>query len=89
MVSKEDDSVIDPEFARRAHRDGLVSTPVDGDQPSQLIGLLSWARLLGLEVISPGKSSENDFIYDRAHGTVSWRGEAIKVPDFADVWFMP
>ena len=31
MVSKEADSVIGPELARRARRDGLVSTPVDGD----------------------------------------------------------
>ncbi len=89
MVSKEADSVIGPELARRAHRSGLVSTPVDGDQPSLLIGLLSWARLLGLKVVSAGKSSEYDFIYDRVHGTVSWRGEAIVVPDFADVWLMP
>ena len=81
--------MIGPELARRARRDGLVSTPVDGDQPSLLIGLLSWARLLGLKVVSAGKSSEYDFIYDRVHGTVSWRGEAIAVPDFADVWLMP
>ena len=79
MVSKEADSVIGPELARRARRDGLVSTPVDGDQPSLLIGLLSWARLLGLKVVSAGKSSEYDFIYDRVHGTVSWRGETIAV----------
>ena len=89
MVSKEADSVIGPELARRALRDGLVSTPVDGDQPSLLIGLLSWARLLGLKVVSAGKSSEYDFIYDRVCGTVSWHGEAIAAPDFVDVWLMP
>ena len=54
-----------------------------------MIGLLSWAKLLDLEVVSAGKSSEYDFIYDRVHGTVPWRGEAIAVPDFADVWLMP
>ena len=89
MVTKEADSVIGPYLAARAKRAGLVATPVDGDQPSLLIGLLSWAKLLGLEVVSAGKSSEYDFIYDRVHGTVSWRGEAIAVPDFADVWLMP
>lgn len=89
MVSKEADSVIGPELTRRARQNGLVATPIDGDQPSLLIGLLSWARLLGLEVVSAGKSSEYDFLYDRVHGTVTWRGEAIAVPDFADVWLMP
>jgi len=89
MVTKEADSVIGPYLSARAKSAGVVATPVDGDQPSLLIGLLSWARLLGLEVISAGKSSEYDFIYDRIHGTVSWRGEAIAVPDFADVWLMP
>ena len=89
MVSEETDSVIGPELARRAHLDGLVSTLIDRDQPSLLLGLLFLAHLLGLQVISAGKSSEYDFIYDRVHGTVSWCGEAIKVPDFAEVWLMP
>ena len=68
---------------------GVVAKPVDGDQPSLLIGLLFWARLLGLSVVAAGKSSANDFVYDRTHGTVSWRGEAIASPDFADIWVMP
>ena len=89
MVTKEADSVIGPELFRRAQRHGLVSTPVDGDQPSLLIGLLSWAHLLGLEVVSAGKSSEYDFIYDGIHGTLSWRGESITAPNFADLWLMP
>lgn len=47
MVSKEVDSVIGPELAEMATV-GRVYTPVDGDQPSLLIGLISWARVLGL-----------------------------------------
>ena len=88
MVSKEADSVVGPYLSQRANKAGVVATPVDGDQPSLLIGLLSWARLLGLNVVAAGKSSEYDFVYDRIHGTVSWRGEAIALPDFADVWVM-
>jgi len=89
MVSKEADSVVGPYLSQLATKAGVVVTPVDGDQPSLLIGLLSWARLLGLNVVAAGKSSEYDFVYDRIHGTVSWRGEAIALPDFADVWVMP
>jgi len=89
MVTKEADSVVGPELFRRARRNGLVATPVDGDQPSLLIGLLSWARLLGLEVVSAGKSSEYDFIYDQFRNSVSWRGESIRVPGFSRVWSMP
>jgi len=89
MVSKEADSVIGPGLSRRANARGVVATPIDGDQPSLLIGLLSWARLIGLVVVAAGKSSEYDFIYDRVHGTVEWRGESLAVPDFADLWMMP
>lgn len=89
MVTKEADSVVGPYLAAQAKRAGLVATPVDGDQPSLLIGLLSWARMLGLDVVSAGKSSEYDFVYDRVHGTVSWQGEAVAAPDFADLWLMP
>ena len=89
MVSKEADSVVGPYLSQRANKASVVATPVDGDQPSLLIGLLSWARLLGPNIVAAGKSSEYDFVYDRIHGTVSWRGEAIALPDFADVWVMP
>lgn len=66
MVSKEPDSVVGALFHRRAKAAGLVYTPVDGDQPSLLMQMVVWARLLGLEVLSAGKSSEYDFVYDPA-----------------------
>ena len=65
---------------------GLVYTPVDGDQPSLLLGLLSWARALGLEVVAVGKSSEYDFVYDPASERVSWRDRSIAAPGFGDLW---
>ena len=89
MVSKEADSVVGLYLSQQVNKAGVVAKPVYGDQPSLLIGLLSWARLLGLSVIAAGKSSANDFVYDRTHETVSWRGEAIALPDFADVWVLP
>jgi predicted homoserine dehydrogenase-like protein len=70
MVSKEVDSVVGPELAARSAQVGRVYTPVDGDQPSLLIGLISWARVLGLKILSAGKASEYDFVYDPVHHTV-------------------
>jgi predicted homoserine dehydrogenase-like protein len=66
MVSKEADIVVGPLLHRRAKAAGLIYTPVDGDQPSLLMQLVVWARLLGLEILCAGKSSEYDFVYEPA-----------------------
>jgi predicted homoserine dehydrogenase-like protein len=89
MVSKEVDSVVGPELAARAAANGRVYTPVDGDQPSLLIGLISWARVLGLKILSAGKSSEYDFVYDPAHGTVTSNEKTIPAQGMADLWDPP
>jgi predicted homoserine dehydrogenase-like protein len=86
MVSKEADSVVGPILARTARQSGLVYTQVDGDQPSLLIGLVSWARTLGLDVVAAGKSSEYDFVFDEASETVNCLDHAIPVPDFKRLW---
>src|SRR5690606_15194969 len=39
LVSKEVDSVVGPGLALRARRNNVIVTPVDGDQPSLLMGL--------------------------------------------------
>jgi len=72
MVSKEAECVVGPVLARRAAAAGVPYTLVDGDQPALLIGLVSWARLLGLPIVAAGKSSEYDFIIDPATEEVSW-----------------
>jgi len=86
MASKEVDSVVGPELARRAQEKKLVVTPVDGDQPALLIGLITWARTLGLEVVAAGKSSEYDFVFDAAKGTISSNGTTIPVAGFDALW---
>ena len=50
MVTKETDCVVGPTLNRLAEKAGLVYTPADGDQPSLLIGLISWAETLGFEI---------------------------------------
>jgi len=86
MATKEADSVVGPLLHRRARSAGLIYTPVDGDQPSLLLGLLSWSHTLGLEVVAAGKSSEYDFVYAPDSETVSWRDRSIEVPGFAALW---
>lgn len=84
LVSKEVDSVVGPGLARIAAEAGKVVTPVDGDQPSLLIGLVTWAEILGFEVICAGKSSEYDFVFDPAAGTLTSNGVTVAAPGFAD-----
>jgi predicted homoserine dehydrogenase-like protein len=86
MVSKEADSVVGPLFQRRARAAGLVYTPVDGDQPSLLMQLVMWARVLGLEVLCAGKASEYDFVFDPARERVSSLDRSVAVPGFAVLW---
>lgn len=83
MVSKEADSVVGPALALLARQKGVVITPVDGDQPSLLISLVSWAELLGFEVIAAGKSSEYDFVYDADAGTLTSNGVTVDAAEFA------
>ena len=68
MVSKETDSVTGTYMNQVAARNKAVYTLVNGDQPRNLLDLYSWAKLLGLEVICAGKSSEYDFVWDRENG---------------------
>ena len=86
LVSKEADSVVGPGLARLAREAGVVVTPVDGDQPSLLIGLASWAEVLGLEIVAAGKSSEYDFVFDPASGTVTCNGVSAALPELAQHW---
>ena len=86
MVSKEVDSVVGPHLNHLASKRGLVYTTADGDQPANLIGLVTWARLLGLEVVAAGKSSEYDFVFDPATGRVTWTDRECDAPGLADLW---
>lgn len=85
MVSKEVDTVVGVSLSRKARDKGLVYTTADGDQPANLIGLVSWARTLGLEIIAAGKSSEYDLVFDPASGMLSQLEQRISAPGLADL----
>jgi predicted homoserine dehydrogenase-like protein len=86
LVTKETDSVAGPFLARLARENGVGITPVDGDQPSLLIDLVTWAETLGFEILAGGKSSEYDFVFDRASGRVVSNGVPADVPALGDWW---
>ncbi|SAK85067.1 hypothetical protein AWB82_05747 [Caballeronia glebae] len=85
MVSKEVDSVAGVALARLAERQGVVYTTADGDQPSNLIGWVTWARVLGLEVVAAGKSSEYDLVFDAATGNVTQLDQTFPAPELAEL----
>ena len=74
MVSKEAAIVAGPILHARASAKGLVYTEVEGDQPSLLIGLMSWARTIGLDIRAAGKSSEYDFVLG-PDDSLTWRNQ--------------
>ena len=90
MVSKETDSVIGPLLAWKAKQKGVVYTTGDGDQPSMLIGLISWARVLGLPVVGAGKSSEYDFVFDPQTKKIDCPGQkqSFDCPGLGALWHL-
>jgi predicted homoserine dehydrogenase-like protein len=71
MVNKEADVTVGPILKRLADEAGVVYTAVDGDQHGLLIGLVAWARRLGLEVLCGGKSRDREIVCDVRAGTLS------------------
>ncbi len=86
MVSKESDSVIGSLMSAKARQKGLLYSLAEGDQPALLVGLVSWARTAGLSILSIGKASEYDFVYDPAEATMRVEGTTRPVPGFDAVW---
>jgi len=85
-VTKESDTVVGSLLARKAREAGVVYSLAEGDQPALLIGLISWVRTAGLKIVSIGKSSEYDFIYDPEASTVQVLDKKISVEGFDEVW---
>lgn len=86
MVTKETDSVVGPYLNRLAQEHGVVYTTADGDQPSNLIGLVTWARVLGFEIVAAGKSSEYDYVYHAATNEIEYTERRHRVSGLNDLW---
>lgn len=89
MVSKETDSVCGTLLNQVAAENNAVYSLVNGDQPRNLLDLYSWAKLLGLEVIAAGKSSEYDFVWNRENGCMTYTdgsGITEELPEMINCW---
>lgn len=62
MVTKEADACVGPMPKHLADQAGAVYTAVDGDQHGLLIGLVRWARSIGLEVLCGGKALDSELV---------------------------
>lgn len=80
FVDKEADSVVGPMLKRLADEAGVVFTTEDGDQPGLAIGLASWARALGFEVLCAGNFHELDYCADRGTLADPKSGQSVVVP---------
>lgn len=88
MVSKEVESVVGVHLAQKAAARRLRYLPGAGDQPANLLRLLSWVAACGFDVVALGKSAEYDLAFDPATGVVDQNGEQIDAPELADLLVM-
>lgn len=85
MVSKEVETVAGVALAAAARAAGVRYLPGDGDQPANLVRLVTWIERVGLEVVALGKSGEYDLVFDPAAGTVTQVDETIAAPGMVDL----
>lgn len=85
MVDKEADSVVGPILKHLADKAGVVFTTDDGDQPGLLMGLVSWARSIGLEVLCGGNMHDCLYLYNPVDLTVNQGGIVVKLRE-EDKW---
>jgi len=85
MTSKEVDTVVGVDLARRAAEAGLGYLPADGDQPANLLRLLDWVAACGLDVVAVGKSGEYDLNFDPATGELTQAGTTIAAPELREL----
>jgi predicted homoserine dehydrogenase-like protein len=86
LVTKELDSVVGPGLKALAADIGRIVTTVDGDQPSLLIGLATWAEVMGFQLVAAGKSSEYDFVFDPVSGHLSSNEQSADNVDLTSHW---
>ena len=84
MVDKEAESVIGSILKHKADKAGVVFTTDMGDQPGLVMGMVSWARVMGFEIVSAGNI--RNYTYEPSTGKLSVRfNRSVTVPE-KDRW---
>lgn len=86
MVTKEADSVAGSILAAKARDNGVIYSLAEGDQPSLLVGLVSWVKQTGLSIVSIGKASEYDFVYNTKEDSIDVMNQELKGVGFSAYW---
>jgi hypothetical protein len=86
MVTTGVECVFGPALHARARAAGLPCTLVDGARLAPLLGLVAWARLLGLPIGAAGKSSEHDHVFEPGSGRVAWLEHMVDAPELHGLW---
>lgn len=89
MVTKETDAAVGPILKHLADAAGVVYTAVDGDQHGLLIGLVRWARRLGLAIECAGKALDGELVCDPAGGAIRHYGTLLPVAENGRTAFAP
>ena len=82
IVSKEADSVSGAYLDGLARQNNVRYILANGDQPKNLLDLISLVKEMGLEIVTAGKSSEYDLVFDPENEEIECRGVIRKVPGF-------
>ncbi|MDO5725718.1 MAG: SAF domain-containing protein [Tissierellia bacterium] len=59
MLNVECDSTVGSYLNKLAKENGVIYTGADGDEPAAIIGLIEFAKSIGLEVLAAGKGKNN------------------------------
>ena len=89
MVSKEPDALVGPLLRQKFVAAGLVYSAVDGDQHGLLIGMIEWARALGLEVVCGGKARDVEIEFDEDAGQLRTRRRSVDLAPEQLSFFAP
>lgn len=89
MVTKEADAAVGPILKHLAERAGVVYTAVDGDQHGLLIGMVRWAREIGLDILCCGKALDGDLVVRAAPPAITRYGNLLEIPAAGMPCFQP
>ncbi len=85
MINKETDSVVGPVLNHLAQKAGVIYTPVDGDQHGLLIGMINWAKAIGLKVIAAGKAINIEVLLNESGENITIKADGLGLKESMEI----